>query len=141
MWRALRVGVLSGTDVVAERLENSAGPGGTPDVFFCSDGTLGFIELKEMPGWPVRGGTLAVPHYTMDQRNWSRRWSRKGTRVFLLLKVRSEWLLFWGEEAAQYVGKSSRMELINHAVGFWVGVPNKEEFLKILIGERMPKWN
>ena len=76
----------------------------------------GWIELKAADRWPMRGGPLRLDHYTPAQKAWGmKRWS-KGRRCFVLLRVRSDWLLFDAFTAAHYLGKCNRQELIDVAL-------------------------
>lgn len=99
----------------AVSVENSAYPG-TPDVNYVE----GWLELKWVRDWPVRGGPLIIDHFTPQQRVWLvRRW-KAGGNVFLLLQVEQRWwAIFDGEAAAQYVGKVPREELENVAMKVW----------------------
>lgn len=113
MWTTLRP-LLVGLDPI--RVENPADPG-TPDVNYIE----GWVELKEMPRWPPKGGPLRVDHYTQQQKTWARSRARAGGRVFLLLKVGQDWLLFRGEVAAAILGKAPEEALKAAAVRVWKG--------------------
>lgn len=101
----------------AKSIENCVGVG-TPDVNYAD----GWLELKWEAHWPVRPETpLRIDHYTPVQRLWHmKRWTAGG-RVYLLLQVASDWLLFNGDTAATIVGRVPRAELVAHAVAHWVG--------------------
>lgn len=88
-------------------VENPCLPG-TPDLNYID----GWIELKWLPRWPVHERSkVAVPHFTPQQRLFlNERW-RKGGAVFLLLQVRTDWLLFTGPAAAEHLGRVTRREL------------------------------
>lgn len=87
--RSTVVKVLKPFDAIS--VENPAYPG-TPDV----NSTLGWIELKEAKRWPRGAHTpLRLPHFTQQQRVWLTRRARVDRgRVWLLLKVGEEWLLY-----------------------------------------------
>ena len=88
-------------DLDAYPVENPAYPG-TPDVNFLN----GWLELKHLPNWPVRANTpVQLGHFTPRQRIWLRKRWRAGGGAWLLLQVGSDWLLFDGDIAAQFVGK------------------------------------
>lgn len=96
-------------------VENPAQPG-TPDV----NCTLGWIEQKWLLRWPKRDGTpVLIPHYTTRQRRWLRRRWRTDRGAWLLLQVRHEWLLFDGENAAEFVGRVDRARLGELAFAHW----------------------
>jgi hypothetical protein len=95
-------------------VENGVGAG-TPDVNYAD----GWIELKSLEAWPVKGGPLRVPHFTPQQKAWLVRRHKAGGAIWMLLKVGTEWLLLEGKDAAFLVGKSTREELIEAAVYTW----------------------
>jgi hypothetical protein len=84
---------------------------GMPDVNYVE----GWLELKWLRGWPPKGGTVAIPHYTNHQRLWlKRRWERGG-RAFLVLQVKNEWFVFCGCDALP-VGTIDRTGLMEIAL-------------------------
>lgn len=85
-------------------VENRVGVG-TPDVNYIE----GWIELKWVRRWPKRPETVVdIDHFSKEQRIWlNRRYQRMGNS-WLLLQVGREWLLFTGQDAADYVGKLTR---------------------------------
>lgn len=104
-------------------VENPIGPG-TPDVNYIE----GWIELKWLRRWPARAETVvALPHFTLGQRRWLRNRHRDGGAAWLLLQCQSEWLLFHGLDAHDYVGKLTRAELYICAQVWWSkGLKDKE---------------
>lgn len=92
-------------------VENPVYPG-TPDV----NHTLGWLELKREESWPARGGILAVPHFTPQQRVWLKRRSKKGGLAQLLIQVDSDWILLDGAVAADSLGFCTREELFERSV-------------------------
>ena len=125
-WDSLRP-VLKGLGLDPVRVENPAGPG-TPDVNI----TLGWIELKQVDDWPVKGGALRVPHFTKQQRAWLRRRYAADRRAWMMLKVADDWLLIDGDIAAALVGITPRDVLIANARGHWEGIPNARELHQCL---------
>lgn len=109
MWRKLRP-VLMAAKLDPVRVENPIHPG-TPDVNLVGR----WIELKCIPGWPVRDTTVVrIPHYTPQQRVWLyRRWLYAPGSTLLVLEVRSErqWLVFDGDVAAKVVGRVPAIRL------------------------------
>jgi hypothetical protein len=109
MWAKLRP-ILLAAKLDPVRVENPIHPG-TPDVNFCT-GT--WMELKCIPAWPKRDGTLVrISHFTQEQRVWLyRRWRHAPGSTLLLLEVRADrqWLLFDGDVATRIVGKSTAAE-------------------------------
>lgn len=113
----------------AVSVENGMTHPGTPDVSYAG----GWIELKAMEHWPVRPTTpLRVPHFTPQQRIWLMRRYRAGGRVFLLLTVGNDWLLFKGSVAAMHLGYNPKSTLYDWAMATWSGTPPQEELLKCL---------
>lgn len=113
--KTMRSNVLSllreaGLDATA--VENSVHPG-TPDVNY--GGTVvdgpdvdhlterrveGWLELKVLEKWPSRAGDVVrMPLVRPEQRVWIDRRHRAGGRVFVLLRVGGEYLLFDGTVA------------------------------------------
>ena len=121
MWVAIRP-MFAGLDPV--RVENPAHPG-TPDVEYIG----GWVELKHADAWPIHAHTeLKIDHFTQQQKVWLlRRWVAGGT-VHLLLQVKNDWLLFTGPKAGDFVGCSTKDDLIYNAKKHWTGKP-------VLIGE------
>lgn len=97
--------------------------GGTPDVNYIG----GWMELKWLRSWPVRGGVVSLPHYTNGQRLWLRRRGKRGGVAMLVLQVGKNWFFFdW--EYSWYVGRTeTRIDLEYHAVKWFPnGLKNKE---------------
>lgn len=116
MWADLRP-QLKRLKLDPTRIENSIGLG-TPDVNYKE----GWIELKWAERWPMRGGKLSLPHFTQEQRVWLfRRWFNGGN-AFLLLKVRSDWMLFDGITAKEYVGEVGFKQLSELALVHYTGL-------------------
>ncbi len=99
----------------AVSVENSV-RAGTPDVNYIE----GWIELKWIRAWPVRPEThVTIDHYTKIQRLWHKRRITRSGNCWLLLQCRLEYLLFSAEVAAQYLGTSTKQELINLTAKYW----------------------
>lgn len=116
-------------DLDAVSIENPAHPG-TPDVNYIE----GWIELKWLRRWPRNADVSPVllEHYTQGQRVWHRRRARRGGRVFVLLQVGKEWLLFKGDTAALNLGKVTRPELYRLAIRHWDKGLKEEELKECL---------
>lgn len=120
-------------DYHAFAVENPVLPG-TPDV----NCTLGWIELKWTKRWPKVGenSIIRLEHFTQQQRIFLlKRHSVDGTG-FLLWKCGPHWMLFDGQTAFHRVGKCSRRELLDSALGVWEGSILKEELVTIMKEER-----
>ena len=106
MWRKVRPHLVA-AKLDPVRVENPIHPG-TPDVNLANGW---WIELKQVPRWPVRKSTpLRIGHFTPQQRVWLyRRWKYAPGTTYLLLEVRADrqWLLFDGDIAAKVVGRST----------------------------------
>jgi len=137
MWAAMRP-LLSGLDPV--RVENMVNQG-TPDVNYRG----GWIELKYAPKWPALPTTpLRVHHFYKEQRVWLYRRAVTGGKVFVMLKVGEEWLLFEGKVAAyclwsmpeemmeRMTGDGTRGSLYSQCLVRWLSKPSKEELQKWL---------
>lgn len=108
-------------------VENPIRPG-TPDINFIG----GWVELKWLPKWPVRGGVVKCSHFTPQQRVWLRRRSKLGGNAWLLLRVESDWLLLEGRVAADLLGHNTRDCLTDAAAMVCNGALDKIELLRIL---------
>lgn len=91
----------------AMSVENPERPG-TPDVNYIG----GWIELKILKTWPVRGGVVAVRCFTPQQRTWIRRRAMKGGNVHFLIRVQDDWLLFGGIFACDHIGSLTKEEML-----------------------------
>lgn len=108
------VRLLKAAGLDAIPVENPVGPG-TPDVNYVE----GWIELKQLRYWPRTTGPVRVRHFRKGQRLWLRQRWEAGGNAWLLLRVRSDWLLFDGDVAARVVGLVSREELDRNARIAW----------------------
>lgn len=99
----------------AVAIENSI-DAGTPDVNCIA----GWIELKQLPAWPVRELTpVRVPTFVPEQRMWLRKRCEHGGSAWVLLRVNREWLLLWGKWAAEHLGTTTKHGLVEGAVAYW----------------------
>jgi hypothetical protein len=97
------------------RVENTAHPG-FPDMSYID----GLLENKWVRAWPVKPTSpVLIPHFTQQQRTTLRRRWRMGGRAYLLLQVAKDWLLFNGEQAAEFVGRSTKAVLYREATMTW----------------------
>lgn len=113
------------------RVENRV-EAGTPDVNLRGGE---WIELKWERRYPKKPETvILLAHYTAQQRCWAIRRAHAGGRVFLLLKIGPEWILFKGEVAANYLNKSTIQELREVALGRWVNRLNDQELRNLITG-------
>ena len=121
--------VLHGLDPV--RVETSD-KDGIPDV----NVTCGWIELK-VTDWPARPETpVNFVHYTTQQRAWHRRRCRYGN-CWLLVRIGTDVLLFWGEDAARVCGTANAAELSRAALRHWKrGSAWKKELKSALLEDR-----
>lgn len=112
----------------AVSVENGVGAG-TPDVNY----TGGWIELKSMAAWPVDPDLpLRVDHFTTQQRLWLRKRWLAGGNVWLLIKVADDWLLLTGWDAAVYLGRMCRADLVKQACASWEGGLSAKGLLEFL---------
>lgn len=112
-------------------VENPAKPG-TPDLNF----TFGWIELKYLRNWPRLAETVVrIETYTPQQRNFARARAEAGGKVWFMLVVGNEWLLFRGEDAAEHIGSLTAEGLYDLAVGAWTRMPKREELDRCLTCE------
>lgn len=123
MWKVVR-SALHHLDPV--RVENKCELG-TPDVNLA---TGDWIELK-IADKPKRGDTvIAVKHYTQYQRTWAIKRRQAGGKVWLLLKVKNDWLLLAGTVAAEYLGKVDLQKLKEVSTKVWEKKLDRNELLQ-----------
>lgn len=111
------------------RVENGACPG-TPDI----ECTLGWIECKYLERWPSRVPIVKCEHYTPQQRVWHVKRSRAGGRVFVMIQIARDYLLFRGEVAAEHLGRVDEATLRSVALGSWHGTIDDRELIAKLKG-------
>lgn len=101
---------------------------GMPDVNYCIDGEEGWIELKSVDNWPKRPDTpIRLPHYTVEQRAWQRQRGEAGGKVFILLRVEREYMLFDWPWAIRRLGMANKEDLIKNAIVYSKGkFPTKD---------------
>ena len=83
-----------------ERIENIVGSG-TPDVYYCIDGHMGWIEMKS-PKEPLRKNSklFANNHkLNQNQKNWFLSLRNAGGQAFILICTNKRWMLIDGEYA------------------------------------------
>lgn len=118
LWHRLRP-LFQGLDPV--RVENRADPG-TPDVNYL----FGWIELKVIKKWPENpNAQVPCKHYTAQQRVWSKRRSRAGGLVFMIVEVGKSIIVLEGQVAARLLGHTTREELEREALLVSDGLPSK----------------
>jgi hypothetical protein len=141
---------------IAKRIENILDLG-TPDVAYALRmgvrSATGFIELKDLDGWPERAATkVQIPKYTVDQRKWHRDWGAHDHRIFLFVRVQGrkvgydadlnpqgaktedEFFLFHAVDAADGIGQWTRAEWGRHAVYCARGSIDARRVASILVG-------
>lgn len=87
---------------------------GIPDVCYALPGVegFGFVELKWARAWPKRATTpLRLPHFTKVQKAWLRRFGDYAYRVYLLLQVEKDYMLF-DYVQAQRLGEITREQIL-----------------------------
>ncbi len=105
-----------------ERIENIVGVG-TPDVYYCIDGEMGWIEIKS-PIEPERmTSRLLTKHrhqFGQNQKNWFLSHRNAGGRAFILLCTDKCWMLIDGKDAEMVNDLS-----VNHLLEIAVWTANK----------------
>lgn len=114
-------------------IESPCSPG-VPDIYYTNKifERMGWVELKHSHFWPMRETTiLKLKHYTKQQKNWIRTHHNHGCRVFLMIQVERDYLIFDGENA-QNVGKMTKKEMFLFSIMTWKNYINENELIKIL---------
>jgi len=65
---------------------------GVPDVSYGLDGQNGWIELKSVPDWPIRGA-IKIRDLTYHQVRWLEDRGQAGGSCWLLMSVRKDYVL------------------------------------------------
>ena len=127
LWRRVRKALAPHGRV--SRVENPLEPG-MPDVSYCLDGVEGWLELKALPAWPKKPGTIVGPRLVRPaQRAWWLRQLAAGGRIYMLLAVgerRPDHVLLTGEVA---ILKSGRIKAeLEHwsLIDWYQGLDGKE---------------
>ncbi len=112
------------------RVENPALPG-TPDVNYVE----GWVELKWRRDWPARADTVVeFDHFTNRQRIWIIERAKANGRVFVLVQVARQWMIFEPEPAVRVIGRGTREELEAAALKIWPDGLDTDELRAILVG-------
>jgi len=85
-----------------DRIENVVGVG-TPDVNYCIEGVEGWIEIKS-PSAPKRKTTAVLKsqhNLNQDQKNWFKSQFNAGGTAWILLCMKTKWILVSGSWADQ----------------------------------------
>jgi hypothetical protein len=114
----------------AQRVENDCVMG-YPDVEMigCT------MELKYEPKYPKRPTTkVNIKSLTKNpaQRAWWERRARKGGRVYVLLRIEDDWLIFDGVTASKCLCYSTKSELFEKAIRVWEKRLKGNELCQIL---------
>jgi hypothetical protein len=128
MWGRVRTALLELDPVrVENRLEK-----GTPDVNLMGGE---WVELKWKRKKPLNSDKiLRLDHeYMLEQRNWAERRIYCGGKVFVLVKISSEWILLWGTTAAKYLERVSLNELRQRAIRTWPNKLNDQELRNCIL--------
>ena len=88
---------------------------GFPDCLYNINGNVGLVELKWLPSWPSRSGTLTDLGVTPRQAEFMRGWCYQGGRGYILARIDNEWILVWGSD----IGNMTREMWYNNCV--WRG--------------------
>lgn len=106
---------------------------GIPDLSFGANGKNGWIELKQIKGYPANPETLMKPeHYTASQVNWIKRRGKKATNCFVLVKVADDYYLFHWVYAKHVRMGMTAGDYKTHCHGFWQGNIDPQELLTAL---------
>ena len=112
----------------AVRIEDGLGKAGVPDINIST----GWIEAKNLKSYPVRETTpVRLKHpYTLEQKIWAEKRTKAGGKVWLVVKVASDWYIFLPPNS-YLVGELTKAEMREKAVTWFHYEPPQEELLKI----------
>lgn len=111
---------------------------GTPDVC-CA---LGWIELKEVDGFPARDTSLVGVVHRKAQRIWMRRWTHVGGSACVLTVVGGEWFIHDGAWAARHLARADVTTFRSAALTSWTSKPSPEslrEALEVILGREQAR--
>lgn len=114
---------------VLHRIENVTETG-TPDVVYSlrrtridGPGRSGWIELKYVPAWPARQGSLfRFRKFTIDQADWLVEWRKVGGRACVLTRVGNDCFLMDGLLARELQSGMTRQEIQRRCAVYGEGV-------------------
>lgn len=114
LWDRLRKAAAG--QVHTERIENVVGVG-RPDVDTLVAGSFVPVELKQVDGWPMRGGTKVLGRQGLSQvqKNWHLTWRTWGGTSLIVVGVGEEVFAFSGERADD-VNDYNTMQFKNAAI-------------------------
>lgn len=117
----------------AVSVENGQCHPGTPDVWYAEGG----IECKATEYWPARPNTPVVLDHpvTPQQKIFAIKRHKAGGKVFFMLTIAGEWLLFDGPTGAARLGTATRQELYDLSLMHWRRTPTTEELLQWLASD------
>lgn len=113
----------------AYAVENGHCHPGTPDISFVP----GHIECKATNQWPARPETpVKLDHpVTPQQKIFCMKWTKAGGRMWFMLHIAGEWLLFDGPVGAAHLGVATRQQLYDVALRAWTRKPKPEELVSV----------
>lgn len=97
-WRSIKTGLqkASNNKIYLQRIEDKLSSG-LPDVHFCYKGKTGWIELKQLPEYPIKIDTsIKIPHLTIHQKQWHKNYYEAQGKSFALIKIKRDSYLFKG---------------------------------------------
>lgn len=107
---------------------------GIPDLSYGINQVNGWIELKQVPKWPVKAETLVKPSkYTPNQVSWIKKRNKKGGHCFVIVRVnRKEYFLFRADIARELRKGLSRADYFCHSIAHWTDHVNPDELKQLL---------
>ena len=110
------------------RIENALTTPGIGDINIST----GWIEAKNLKSYPKRPSTPVRLHhpYTDDQKRWAQKRTAAGGKVWLVVKVASDWYIFLPPES-YLVGELTKEEMQQKAIAWFHFEPPQAELLKI----------
>jgi len=131
LWRKVRKNMAERWDE-ATRHEDKLNLG-VCDVSFVCGGKHGWMELKHLPKWPARPGTVVrCDHYTEDQRVFLKRKGKHAGGVWLFVQIDRDHLLF-DSDRAQLFGTLNTEDTLRQANVVWRGKMDWDHLREILI--------
>ena len=107
-------------------------PTGIPDI----NHHHGWLEVKIIE-WPKREDTIVqFEKFYQHQRVWCKRRTRSGGICHVLVKAGRDVMLFWGDDAADQLGRHNREMTIKWAARHWTGPRWKKELKDAILEDR-----
>jgi len=117
VWAYLKKGMI-GTGWHATRIESSSG-NGVPDVSFGIPEKNGWMELKYIPEWPKREGTIIKLPLRPEQKHWIKARGYLSGDVWVFVRIKDTFFILTWEKAMEAYEGWTCQDWLRNATAFW----------------------